>query len=132
MLDKTKENKFPMTSSMRLHSNDISWATTNQSARKIHHIVSYIWLSISYFIYNQLSLTRTPLDPVLSVGLREISRENFGCQFYRGVCLIEVSVKRESIVVSSGLKRNCHQGSHGSFFFNTSRPFITRKVKIPS
>ena len=62
-----KENKFPMTSSMRLYSNDVSWETTNQRARKIHHIVTYIWLSISYFIYNQLSLTRTPLSPVLSV-----------------------------------------------------------------
>ena len=58
-----------------------------------------------------------------------MSRENFGCQFYRGVRLIEVSVKRESILVSNDLKRNCCQGSHGSFF-NTFRPFISRKVKI--
>ena len=58
-----------------------------------------------------------------------MSRENFGCQFYRGVRLIEVSVKRESIVVSNDLKRNCCQGSYGSFF-NTFRPFISRKVKI--
>ena len=45
-----------------------------------------------------------------------MSRENFGCQFYSGVHLIEVSVKRESIVVSGDLKKNCYQGSHGSFF----------------
>ena len=50
-----------------------------------------------------------------------MSGENFGCQFYRAVRLIEVSVKRESIVVSSDLKRNCCQGSHGSFLTPSGR-----------
>ena len=50
-----------------------------------------------------------------------MSGENFGCQFYRAVRLIEVSVKRESIVVSSDLKGNCCQGSHGSFLTPSGR-----------
>ena len=50
-----------------------------------------------------------------------MSGENFGCQFYRAVRLIEVSVKTESIVVSNDLKRNCCQGSYGSFLTPSGR-----------
>ena len=56
--------------------------------------------------YSQLSLRRTPLGPALSVRLIESHIEgvkkagtNSKCPFYRGVRLIEVSVKRESTVV---------------------------------
>ena len=68
-------------------------------------------------LYSQLSPRRTPLGQALSVRLREMSvlercpsykesnkgnkqrqGPNSRCPFYRGVCLIEVSVKRESTV----------------------------------
>ena len=61
--------------------------------------------------YSQLSVRRTRLGPALSVRLRKVSRlveskikgvnkagTNSKCPFYRGVRLIEVSVKRESTV----------------------------------
>ena len=56
--------------------------------------------------YSQLSLRRTPLGPALSVRLIESQIKgvrkagtNSKCLFYRGVCLIEVCVKRDSTVI---------------------------------
>ena len=68
-------------------------------------------------VYSQLFLRRTPLEPAIAVRLREMSvlqnvkqRElrkagtNSRCPFYRGVRLIEVSVKRESTCIYVTLK----------------------------
>ena len=56
-------------------------------------------------VYSQLSLRRTPLGPAPSVrliksqikGVKKVET-NSKCPFYRGVCLKEVSVKRQSTV----------------------------------
>ena len=76
------------------------------------YLKSHFFCKLKKIVYSQLSLRRTPLGPVLSVRLREMSvlqkvkqREqrkagtSSRCPFYRGVRLIEVSVKRESTVL---------------------------------
>ena len=65
-----------------------------------------IHLYYNAFYYSQLSQRRTPLGPALTVrliesqikGINRKAETNSRCPFYRGVRLLEVSVKRESTV----------------------------------
>ena len=91
--------------------NDTKKFNTNMHSYLTEKKIKQIIQAMLVGKYSQLSPRRTPLGPALSVRLREMSvlqrvkqREerkagtNSRCPFYRGVRLIEVSVKRQSTV----------------------------------
>jgi len=94
-----------------VHLDDHTQATNEMTPGSKPFTVPEVFVKVDLAQFPSVSLRRTHLELALSVHLKEMIENqikglrkagaNFRYPFYRGVRLIEVSVKRESIVYSN-------------------------------